>query len=297
MILEPFFLNYLVCALSALVIFCLLKSVLKTLRLFFLQRQIYQINPKYLVKAEEDKIEKHKKIAVFIFKRKIIFLLISFTAICVVFFFVFKNIFISIFFSTVSIIILFEAIQSAEEKRKEFFELQIAEFISNMIILLKSGKNTCQIFKLSFSLFKNPLGALLKKFNNEIEFNIPLDEALDSFSKSAGSKELNLLVNAIKIHTKIGGNLLYIAANLLKTVQENINIRTKIKTRTAQSRLSGNIIVFFPAIGFCFMYLVFNQAVEKFISTGLGIAAILASTVLELIGYLIIKKIVREDYL
>jgi len=247
--------------------------------------------------GNKEKIKKSEgDIRYFIKKKTVLFPLVFFITL-ILFHLIFNNIFISIFFSMVAVIITFELNQRIEEKRKEFFEIQIAEFISNTIILLKSGKNIRQIFKISLSWFKNPLYSYLKKFDNEVEFNIPFEEALESFSKRANNTELNLLVNAIKINNKIGGNFLFIASNILKTVQDNIRIRTKIKTRTAQSRLSGNIIVFFPAIGLVFMYFIFNHAVEKFISTGLGIAAILIGTVLELAGYLAIKRIVREDYL
>ena len=293
MYLNLFKQNLLIPLFGSLVIFCFLKGILKSVRLFFMYRLISSqghYGNKYNVKKNEGIIR-------LIIKKKIILFPLVFSVALVLFHLILKNIFISVFFSMVTVIIVFEIRQRIEEKRKEFFEIQIAEFISNMIILLKSGKNIRQIFKISLAWFKNPLYSYLKKFDNEVEFNTPFEEALDCFSKRADNKELRLLTNAIKINNKIGGNFLFIASNILKTVQENIRIRTKIKTRTAQSRLSGNIIIFFPAAGLAFMYFVFNYAVEKFISSSFGIAAILIGTILELAGYLVIKRIVREDYL
>ncbi|MDD3519798.1 MAG: type II secretion system F family protein [Actinomycetota bacterium] len=282
---------------SILIIFCFLKGSFKSIRLFILRKHISFQDAGVKHYGNEKDINGKKEFNRFlIIKKTILFPVVFFIALAV-FFLIFKNIFIAIFFSTVVLIVSFEIKQRLDEKRREFFEIQIAEFISNMIILLKSGKNVRQIFKISLNWFKNPLYSYLKKFDNEVEFNIPFEKALDGFSKRADNTEINLLVNAIKINNKIGGNFLFIASNILKTVQDNIRIRTKIKTRTAQSRLSGNIIVFFPAIGFIFMYLIFNYAVERFISTTLGISAILIGTIFELAGYLIIKRIVREDYI
>ncbi|MCE5329773.1 type II secretion system F family protein [bacterium] len=245
----------------------------------------------------DDNTDKFFSLIELIFKRKIFSFSCLFLILLIFLFLFFKNIFISIFFSTVIIIVIFEILQRIKEKRDEYFEVQLAEFISNMIILLKSGKSINQIFKISISWFKKPLSVHLKSFVNEIEFNVPFEKALDNFSQRANNKELRLLTNAIKINNKVGGNFLFIANNILNTVQDNIQIRTKIKTRTAQSKLSGNIIVFFPASGLILMYFTFNSAVEKFMTTGLGITALMIATLLELAGYLAIKKIVREDYL
>jgi Flp pilus assembly protein TadB len=289
--------NLLIPVFMAIVIYCFLKGITKSIRLIFMHKHIsinHEDNSHFRSREKIGKKERLRKF--FTIKKQILFPIVFFIAL-LMFQIFFRNIFISIFFSMVASIITFETIQRVQEKRKEFFEIQIAEFISNMIILLKSGKNIRQIFKISLSWFRNPLYSYLKKIDNEVEFNIPFEEALDNFSKNADNKEIRLLINAIKINNTIGGNFLFIASNILKTVQENIRVRTKVKTRTAQSRLSGNIIVFFPAIGLIFMYFIFNQAVERFISTGLGIAAILIGTLLELSGYIVIKRIVREDYL
>lgn len=280
-----------------IIIFCFLKGALKAVRLSFLYKHISVNNIKKRSTYPVGKIYAGERISK-IFKQKKEFLIpLIFFIILTIFYLFFKNISISIFFSMVCTIILFEVMQGIEKKRKEFFEVQVAEFISNMIILLKSGKSIRQIFNISLSWFKNPLHSYLKKFDNEIQFGVPLEEALENFSKKADNLEITLLTNAMKINNKIGGNFLFIASNILDSVQENIKIRTKIKTRTAQSRLSGNIIVFFPAAGLTIMYFIFNSAVEKFITTGLGVGAILTGTVLELAGYLIVKRIVREDYL
>ncbi len=289
--------NLIISLFVSIIIFLFLKGILKSIRLFIMHKHISLQNIYKRYNSNKSEINKNEGfIRFFNIKKTILFPIVFFIALALFLIF-FKNIFISIFFSMVAAIITFEIFQRIQEKRKEFFEIQVAEFISNMIILLKSGKSIRQIFNISLPWFKNPLYSYLKKINNEVEFNIPFEEALDEFSKRADNSEIRLLVNAIKINSRIGGNFLFIASNILKTVQENIRVRTKIKTRTAQSRLSGNIIVFFPAIGLIFMYFIFNNAVDRFISTGLGITAVLIGTLLELTGYIAIKRIVREDYL
>ena len=122
-----------------------------------------------------------------------------------------------------------------------------------------------------------------------------MDTALDNFAFSVGGMEVNLLANAIKINRKIGGNLLFILENIIKTLQENLKIRSSIKTQTAQSRFSGNFIALFPLAGFICMYLFLNSSLKEFLLSGPGRILLAAGAVLEFTGFFIIKKILKEE--
>lgn len=180
-------------------------------------------------------------------------------------------------------------------KRKEILENQLIEFISNMIILFKAGKEIRQVFKESLNCTKNPLKAYIKNLVNEIELNICMDTAIDNFALSTGSKEAALLANAIKINRKIGGNILIVLENIIKNLRQNLRIKSQIKTQTAQNRFSSNIITLFPLAGFIGMYFFLNFAIKDFLSSKIGSILLIAGTVFEFSGYFIIKKMLRED--
>jgi tight adherence protein B len=228
-------------------------------------------------------------------KRKKYLVLIFFIMLFLAFYIFFKNIMLAIFIAIMGSGIFIEFIDGIIRKRKEALDIQLIEFITNIIIMLKAGKEIRQIFKESLACIKKPLNNYIRTLVSEVELNISMDSALDNFAFSIGGKEVSLLANAIKINRKIGGNLLFILENIIKTLQENLKIRSSIKTQTAQSRFSGNFIALFPLAGFIFMYFSLNSSLKEFLLSKPGSILLAAGAILEFSGFFIIKKILKEE--
>ncbi|MHB1334471.1 MAG: type II secretion system F family protein [Candidatus Humimicrobiaceae bacterium] len=228
-------------------------------------------------------------------KRKKYVVLIFFIILFLTFFIFFKNMMLAIFIAIMGTGIFIEFIDGIIRKRKEALDIQLIEFITNIIIMLKAGKEIRQIFKESLAFIKKPLNNYIKTLVSEVELNISMDSALDNFAFNIGGKEVSLLANAIKINRKIGGNLLFILENIIKTLQENLKIRSSIKTQTAQSRFSGNFISLFPLAGFICMYFSINSSLKEFLLSKPGSIILAAGAILEFSGFFIIKKILKEE--
>ena len=228
-------------------------------------------------------------------KRRKYVLLSFFILLLTVFYILFKNIFLSLFMTTMFTGIAGEFFGSVLKRKKETLDIQLIEFIMNMIIMLRAGKEIRQIFKESIICIKDPLKGYLKNLINEVELNISMDSALDNFATGVGSKEACLLANAIKINRKIGGNLLVVLENIIKTLQQNLKIKSQIKTQTAQNQFSSNIIALFPLAGFIGMYFFLNSMVKDFLSSATGTVLLIAGALLEFSGFFVIRKILKED--
>ena len=231
----------------------------------------------------------------FFTRRKKYTILIFFMILFITLLIFFRNIMLAAFVAVMGSCIFIEIIDGIIRKRKEALDIQLIEFITNIIIMLKAGKEIRQIFKESLAFIKKPLSNYLKIMVSEVELNISMDNALDNFALNIGGKEAVLLSNAIKINRKIGGNLLFILENIIKTLQENLKIRSNLKTQTAQSRFSGNFISLFPIAGFIFMYFSMNSSLKEFLLSKPGSILLAAGAILEFSGFFIIKKILREE--
>jgi len=289
--------NLLISLTGIVIILCLFRLIFIIIKSIIIKRSNNLENFNFVGKNYRENISFKELVLNFFVRKKNLSILLMMLILFIVFLIFFKDVYLCIFLTVASFLIIYELIQNIVSKRKEQFEIQLVEFLSNMIILLRSGKNIRQVFFESLTWAKDPLRKYIKEFLNEIEFNVPFEVALDNFAKNTGVNEITLLANAIKINNKIGGNLIFIVSNVLETLQKNLQLRTKIKTRTAQSRFSGNIIILFPVIGFIFMYLFFYEYVIKFTSSSFGSISLFIGAVLELLGYLAIKRIVKEDYI
>lgn len=224
--------------------------------------------------------------------RKILIFL-SLIVFSLLFYLFFGNFIFSLFLTICSIIFILDFIGGIDSRRKDLLHNQLIEFVNNMIIMLKAGKTVRNIFKDSVNWSKKPLKKYLKKMVNELELNFTMDEALDRFALRCDSREIKLLVSALKINNKIGGDLIIILSNINDTLQYSLKAKSQIRTMTLQSKYSGNIISFFPIFVLIALYIFMNDTVRIFFSSSLGSILLLVGGSLEIAGIIVIKKILN----
>ncbi len=220
-----------------------------------------------------------------------ILVLFSFLISFLVFYLIFKNIVFSIFIGICSLILISDFLEGFKIKRKELLHIQTVEFVNNTIVMLKAGKTVRNIFKESVNWAKKPLRNYLKKLINELDLNLSFDEALDRFAERCDSREVTLLSAALKINNKIGGDLVFILNSVADTLQSSLAVRSTAKTLTLQSRYSGNIISFSPVIILIGMFIFMRTSVNNFFSSNIGNIVLLIGGTLEIVGIILIKKI------
>lgn len=222
-------------------------------------------------------------------KPKIVFAFLS-IPLSLIYYALCENIIFSIFLCIVTMIIISSFLGSLKSRREELLHGQLIEFINNTIIMLKAGKTMRNIFKESLLWVKNPLHAYLKKLINRLELNFSFDDALDTFAISCGGNEARLLVSALKINNKIGGDLLFILGSIAETLQNSLKARSSAKTITLQTRYSGNIIAFFPMFILILLYIFMNSSIADFFSSRVGNICLIIGGSLEISGIFLIRK-------
>ena len=91
-----------------------------------------------------------------------------------------------------------------------------------------------------------PIGPELARVSRETQLGAPLDDALGNLVKRNDVDELRLLLAAVRIHARVGGNLAEILDGIGKTIRERVNVQAEIRVLTAQVRTSGRILLFLP---------------------------------------------------
>ena len=109
------------------------------------------------------------------------------------------------------------------------------------------------------------------------------------------SKDLLLIVNAILIQKDIGGNLSEILDNIAETIRERQKIQNELKTLTAQGKLSGFIVMLLPFFIGITIYLLNRDYMILLFTTPLGIGMIIVALVNQILGLIMIKKIINID--
>jgi tight adherence protein B len=126
----------------------------------------------------------------------------------------------------------------------------------------------------------------------QMRVGMSFDDALASLDKRIGSDDLTLVVTAIDIARKTGGNLTEIFDSISDTIRARMRIERKVRTLTAQGRLQGIIVSLMPLFLCIVMTVMKPGMMIPFLTSANGIACLAIASLMVLVGWLIIRKIV-----
>lgn len=184
-----------------------------------------------------------------------------------------------------------------QKKNKRFAKInaQIGDCITIMSNALKAGYSFHQTIDLVGKEMTGPLAMEFRKTLREINLGKTSDNALQNLADRVESKDMDLLVTAVLIQRQTGGNLAEILDNISHTIRERIRIKGEIKSLTAQGRISGLIIGLLPPILFAVLMLINPAYMYILVTHPTGRTLLIVAVVSELLGLLLIKKIVDID--
>ena len=180
-------------------------------------------------------------------------------------------------------------------RRRERFNEQLIDALSNMGNALKSGFSILQAFEHVVENGENPIAQEFDTFLHQTRVGVGFSEALRNLDARVGSDDLTLVILAIETARRTGGNLADIFEKIALTIRERLRIQNRIKTLTAQGRLQGIIVGSMPILLGVVLYFLQPSMFRPFLQSLVGIGIIAAIFLLLLCGALSIRKIIRID--
>lgn len=180
----------------------------------------------------------------------------------------------------------------AKKKRMVKFEKQLGESLTIMSNCLKAGFTLRQSMQSIANDMPDPISMEFSKTLREIRLGISLDVAMGNMVRRINNYDLGLLVSAVLIQQKAGGNLADVLDNISDTIKNRIKIKSEIRILTASGRISGIIIGLLPLFLLGALMLLNPDYMVSFFSNPISILLLGLALIFEIIGFIIIKKIV-----
>lgn len=187
----------------------------------------------------------------------------------------------------------FVFVQRRIAKRLNNFQRQLADCLSLVANSLRAGFSFLQTMEIISREMEPPMSTEFSRVMRDTSLGKSLDEALHDMDERVGSADFSLVVTAVLIQQQVGGNLATILDTIRETISERIRLRREIGTLTAQGRAAGIILACIPIVLFMFFYLTSPEFIKPLLSTSIGHFAIGAAVVMEVIGFIIINRIVN----
>lgn len=179
--------------------------------------------------------------------------------------------------------------------RLQKFEEGLVEALDVMKRSLKAG----QPFNESILMVAQELnGPVAEEFGltfAELNYGLSPQQALGHMLERVPSVTLKALVVAVLLQRETGGNLAELLEKISGVLRGRFRFQRKVRTLSAEGRLSAAILIAVPLVLFGMIYLTTPSYVAELITNPTGHKLVLVSAVLMVIGIFWVRKLTRID--
>ena len=177
-------------------------------------------------------------------------------------------------------------------RRRKKFTNQLGDMLTMVANALRAGFSFMQAFELISREMDSPMGREVQLVVNEVNLGNTLESALDNMQRRVASPNFELVVTAVLIQRQVGGDLASILDTISETIAERVRMRREVMALTAQGRLSGIVVAVIPVALGLFLEIVNPGYLKPLLETDLGRMFIIGAIIMDMIGFLVIKRIV-----
>ncbi len=180
-------------------------------------------------------------------------------------------------------------------RRLKRFNEQLVDALMTMSNALRAGASIMQAFEHIVKEGQNPISQEFSFFLQQTRVGVKFEDALGNLEERVRSEDLTLMIRAIEIARQTGGNLTEVFEKIAATIRERLRIQERVRTLTAQGRMQGIVVGVMPIALGVVMFIMDPMMMVAFFTSTIGILVGLVVVALEVVGGLLIRKIVNID--
>ncbi len=180
-------------------------------------------------------------------------------------------------------------------RRLRQFEVHFPEAIDLLGRALRAGHAFTTGMEMVGKELPEPVAGEFRTVFEEQNFGLPLRDAMLNLTERVPLIDVRFFVTALLIQKETGGNLAEILDNLSKVVRERFRIQGEVRIRTAQGRLTAIILIGLPPTMVVLLRVLNPGYINLLFTDPLGPYFLGVATVLQLIGSIVLWKIVQIE--
>jgi tight adherence protein B len=177
--------------------------------------------------------------------------------------------------------------------RLKSFAGQLSDALELVARALRAGHSLAAGMHVVAEEMPSPIADEFGRVYEEQNLGIPIEEALKSMCERVPNLDLRFFVTSVLIQRQTGGDLSEILDKIGYVIRERYRILGQVQALTAEGRLSGVILIALPFGLFIMMMYIKPDYVERLWTHELGIKMSILALIAQLVGALVIKKIVN----
>jgi tight adherence protein B len=189
----------------------------------------------------------------------------------------------------------FAKISRDRTKRMQKIEEQLPEAVDMMKRALRAGHPFAGAIKLVSEELEAPLGKEFSATFADLNYGNDVRRAMLGLLQRVPSVPVMALVTSVLVQKETGGNLAEILGQISSVVRGRFRLERKIRTLSAEGRLSAWILALVPLVLFAVIMVTTPHYLPVLTEHPVGQKLIVAAAIAGVIGILWIRKIIRID--
>ena len=176
------------------------------------------------------------------------------------------------------------------------FEEQFPEALDLISRALRAGHAFTTGLEMAGTEMPAPVGEEFRLLFDQQNFGMAMPEALKVFAERTPVLDARFFVTAVLIQRESGGNLAEVLDNLASVIRTRFRVKRQMRVASAHGRITGWVLVGLPpTLGIALM-IANPEHRELMFGETLGLQMMAGAAILQVIGTLIIKKIINIRY-
>jgi len=179
------------------------------------------------------------------------------------------------------------------QRRFDKFEEQFPEAMDLLGRAVRAGHAFTTGFELIGKELPDPVGQEFRVAFQQQSLGLPLKDALGNLAVRMPLPDIRIFVSSLQIQRESGGNLGEVLDTMSQIVRERFKLRRQIRIFTAEGRLSMYFLTAIPIVAFLGLMIFQPDYLAPMLTDHRGHVGLAAAVVLQIIGYIVISRIIK----
>jgi len=176
------------------------------------------------------------------------------------------------------------------------FEERFPEALDLIARALRAGHAFTTSIGMVADEVPKPVGSEFRLLHDRQNFGMPLPDALRGFAQRVPLLDARFFATAVLTQREAGGNLSEVLDNLARVVRERFKVKRQVRVITAHARMTGFVLVLLPPVTALGLMMIVPDTMKLLVEDPIGVRLIIAAIVLQVIGGLMVQKLVNIEY-
>jgi tight adherence protein B len=176
-------------------------------------------------------------------------------------------------------------------RRRLEFERQLVDVLVLINGAVRAGFSLLQSMEVVEREMAAPASEEFRRVQREVGLGLPLSEALTNLAARMENPDLDLMVMAINIQGKVGGNLSTMLTAVTETIRDRIRLFAEVRVITTQQRYTSYLISLLPFFIGGILFLMSPEYMSRLFDPGPRLCIPIGAITGIILGYFTIRRL------